>query len=62
MKPKCKMIGENGNIFNLMALAARALKEVGKEKEAEQMQNRITKEARSYTEALGIIAEYVDPV
>lgn len=32
MKPKCKLVGENGNIFNLMGIAARTLKELDLEK------------------------------
>ncbi|HHX59755.1 MAG TPA: hypothetical protein GX707_03300 [Epulopiscium sp.] len=26
MKPRCKLVGENGNIFNLMAIAAKLSK------------------------------------
>ena len=35
MKPKCKLVGENGNIFNLMGIAARTLKRAGLREEAE---------------------------
>jgi hypothetical protein len=60
MKPKCKLIGENGNIFNLMGIASKALRRVGQNEEAKEMVNRITTEAKSYDEALIIIMEYVD--
>lgn len=60
MKPKCKLIGENGNIFNLMGIASRALKEAGMKDEAAEMVEKITKSAKSYDEALTIIAEYVE--
>jgi len=59
MKPKCKLVGENGNIFNLMGIAARTLKRAGLREEAEEMVDRITK-SQSYIEALAIISEYVD--
>ena len=59
-KPEAQLIGQNGNIFNIMAIASRSLKEVGKEKEAEEMRDRITSTAESYDEALRIIMEYVE--
>jgi AmiR/NasT family two-component response regulator len=58
-KPKCKLIGEDGNIFNLMGIASRTLKRAGLKKQAEEMVDRITK-SKSYEEALGIIMEYVE--
>ena len=36
MKPKCKLIGEDGNIFNLMSIASKTLKETGMEEEAKE--------------------------
>lgn len=59
MKPKCKLIGENGNIFNLMSIASKTLKETGMEEEAKEMIERIIN-SRSYIEALAIISEYVE--
>lgn len=58
-KPKCKLIGKNGNIFNLMAIAGKTLSESGLKKEEKKMVERIWK-SDSYMEALGIIEEYVD--
>lgn len=58
-KPKCKLIGEDGNIFNLLGIASRALKEAGLESQADEMIARIYK-SQSYTDALGIIMEYVE--
>jgi N-formylglutamate amidohydrolase len=60
MKPRCRLIGENGNIFNLMGIVSRTLKEVGESEKAEEMIQRITKEAKSYDEALATLMEYVD--
>lgn len=59
-KPKCALIGEDGNIFNLMEIASRTLKKNGMQEEAKEMRDRITNGAKSYTEALMIIDEYVE--
>ncbi len=60
-KPTCKLIGENGNIFNLLGIASRALKENDLISQAEEMKYRIISgEAGSYDEALHIIMEYVE--
>lgn len=60
-KPACNLIGENGNIFNLMGIAGRALNENGLSDQAEEMGNRIMGgEAGSYDEAIRIIKEYVE--
>ena len=59
-KPKCKLVGQNGNIFNLGAIAARALKEADQHTEAKEMVNRIFSKAGDYDEALRIVMEYVD--
>lgn len=59
-KPKFALIGEDGNIFNLMGIASRTLKRNGMQEEAKEMCNRITNGAKSYDEALMIIDEYVE--
>ncbi len=59
MKPKCKLIGENGNIFNLIAIASRVLRQNDMREQASEMQNRIYASG-SYDEALSIICEYVE--
>jgi len=59
-KPKCKLVGQNGNIFNLGAIAARALKRADQHTEAKEMVNRIFSKAGDYDEALRIVMEYVD--
>jgi len=58
-KPICKLIGEDGNIFNLLAIARRSLLRVGLKQEAKEMVDRATS-SNSYEEALGIIGEYVE--
>lgn len=58
-KPVCKLVGENGNIFNLLGVAKRVLESNGKGLQGKEMQERILK-SDSYSEALRIIMEYVD--
>ena len=48
-----------GNIYSLMGIASRTLKNNGLREEAKEMCDRITSSG-SYDEALGIIGEYVD--
>ena len=58
-KPDCPLIGQDGNIFNLIGIAARTLRENGMREEATEMTKRVTSSG-SYSEALGIIGEYVN--
>ena len=58
-KPKAKLIGENGNIFNLMAIARRALIAANMKEEADAMVHQVTSQ-KSYEDALEVIGRYVD--
>lgn len=58
-KPDCPLIGQNGNIFNLIAIASRTLKENDMRDEAREMQEKVTSSG-SYEEALAVIGEYVN--
>ena len=58
-KPKCALIGKDGNIFNLMGIASRTLRNNNMKEEAKEIVIRI-EESKSYNEALCIIGEYVD--
>lgn len=60
-KIEVKLIGEDGNIFNLLGIASRALKRNGQRDEAEEMSERVFK-SNSYDEALMIISDYVEIV
>lgn len=60
-KPQARIIGANGNIFNLMGIASRAMKKAGLHEEADMMNQRIMRSS-SYDEALGILTEYVEPI
>ena len=59
IKPKCKLVGEDGNIFNLIGVAARSLRRAGLADKATEMSQKVT-QSQSYTEALSIIMEYVE--
>ena len=59
MKPECKLIGEDGNIFNLMGKASKTLKENGMQEEAKKMCEEI-QSCKSYDEALCVLMDYVD--
>lgn len=58
-KPDCPLIGQDGNIFNLIGIAARTLRENGMREEAAEMSKRVTS-CGSYMDALCIIGEYVN--
>jgi hypothetical protein len=59
--PDCPIVGADGNIFNIMGIAARTLKDNGLREEAKEMRERVTASG-SYDAALGIILEYVNPI
>ena len=56
-KPDCPLIGQDGNIFNLMGIASRTLREAGLADQAKEMCQRIHASG-SYGEALNIIGDY----
>ncbi|KJR47096.1 hypothetical protein UF75_2484 [Desulfosporosinus sp. I2] len=57
-KPECPLLDKDGNIFNLVGIASRTLKENDLGEKAREMWNRVM-ESGSYDEALNIIGEYV---
>ena len=61
-KPKCKLVGTDGNIFALIGTACRALQKAGLRDKADELRKRIMSdgEAQSYHEAIAIILEYVE--
>ena len=58
-KPDCPLIGQDGNIFNLLGIASRTLKAHDMADEASEMRNRVMGSG-SYDEALSFIGEYVN--
>lgn len=61
IKPDCPLIGQDGNIFNLMGIASRTLKNNDMREEAAEMQKRVMNSS-SYDEALCILGDYVNIV
>lgn len=59
-KPVARLIGANGNIYNLVNIAKRALRKAGQTTKGEEMWQRIKAEAKSYEAALDIVEEYVE--
>lgn len=59
VKPDCELIGQDGNIFNLMGIASHTLKQNGMADEAKEMCSRVTSSG-SYCEELNIIGDYVN--
>lgn len=58
-KPVAKLIGENGNIFNLVGIASKVLRRAGMDDKAKEMQTKVI-QSKSYEEALAIIGKYVE--
>lgn len=58
-RPDCPLIGQDGNVFNLIGMASRTLKNNGMASEASEMSSRVFA-SESYGEALSIIGEYVN--
>jgi hypothetical protein len=59
-KPKAKLTGENGNVYNLIGICSNALKNAGMEAEAKEMRDKIVTTAKSYEQALAIMMDYCD--
>lgn len=59
LKPKCKLIGEDGNIFFILGRVSRVLKDNGMVDKAKECSDRVMASG-SYEQALCIIMEYVE--
>lgn len=59
MKPTCKLIGSNGNVFVLIGLVSNTLKKSGSPELAKEFIDKVLK-CKSYEEALCIISDYVE--
>lgn len=55
----CKLIGTDGNIFNLVGIVSRTLRKAGIATEAKEMADKVFA-TTSYDQALQIIMEYVE--
>lgn len=62
MKPACKLIGQNGNVFNLIGITRKTLKEYDLQQELAQFDQRfhaIKENGDSYDDVLNLISEFV---
>ena len=65
MKPVCKLIGENGNVFNLIALIRKTLKNRATDLELQAFDRdlaMIQDSGGSYNDVLALFMEYVEVV
>ncbi len=58
-KPDCPLIGQNGNIFNLLGIASRTLQENGLGDQVKEMRERVMASG-DYYHALNVIGDYVN--
>lgn len=58
-KPKCKLIGINGNVFNIIGEVRRSLKDAGLKEQLEEFTNEVTKQ-EDYDAVLRFCMKYVD--
>ena len=58
-KPKCKLVGTDGNVFALAGKVSEVLKQAGQADEAKDFQSKLFK-CHSYDEALQLMMEYVE--
>jgi len=58
-KPTCKLIGEDGNVFNLLGKVSKVLKENNLHDQVKEMTDRVFNSS-SYDEVLRIFADYVE--
>lgn len=59
-KPEVKLVGEDGNVFNIIGRVSRALKKAGQPDQAKEFQEKAFS-AKSYDEVLQLLHDYVDP-
>ena len=58
-KPRCTLLHEDGNVFNIVGRVRRALRNAGQSDRAREFVDRAFA-AKSYDEVLAMLDEYVD--
>ena len=58
-KPKCQLVGIDGNVYNIIATVSNCLKRAGQKEQAKEFEERAFK-AESYNAVLVLCLEYVD--
>jgi hypothetical protein len=59
IKPKCKLLGEDGNVFNLIGIAAKTLDKAGQRENADILREQLFN-CDTYEDALLLIGKYVE--
>ena len=59
VKPSCKLIGEDGNVFNIIGKVSRTLKAAGMKAEADEFVVKAFASG-SYYEVLNLVMDYVE--
>ena len=59
MKPKCKLLGADGNVFALAGRVSQALNKAGQPEKAQEFQDKLF-QTKSYSDALVLMGEYVE--
>jgi len=58
-KPKAQVLGQDGNVFNLIGICSKALKRAGQTAQAKEMTDKVFASG-SYDEALQIMEQYCE--
>lgn len=58
-KPKVKLSGKDGNVFNLIVLCSGVLRKKGMETEAREMSEKVFA-SKSYSDAIDIMGQYCE--
>ena len=58
-KPRCKLVGTDGNVFALAGRVGRALRRAGMSDKAKEFSNKLL-QCESYDEALQLMMKYVE--
>jgi len=61
-KPVANLTGHTLNIFTLVGVATKALRDAGQGGKARELTERVLDRHRTYDDALSIVEEYVDVV
>jgi len=59
-RPRCKLVGGDGNVFAIIAAVKRALRDMGQHEAASDFVQQAFR-CKSYDEVLAFLVEYVEP-
>ena len=58
--PKCKMIGEDGNVFAIINRVSRILKKAGLHEKEKEFKEKVFEHCKSYDAVLAVVLDYVE--